>query len=53
MSVAQRQFWESVPADQRPTVEAAVFAAVDSCRTDDGRVGFDQQVRSTLGRRAK
>ena len=51
MSVGQRQFWDAVPADRRAEVEAAAFAAVERCRKPDGRLGFDQQIRYTLGRR--
>lgn len=49
MSVGQRQFWEAIPEDQLPAVKAEVFAAVERCRDDDGRIGFDQKVRYTLG----
>lgn len=51
MSVGQRQFWESVPEDRRDEVERACFAAVERCRKPDGRLGFDQEIRYTLGRR--
>jgi ubiquinone/menaquinone biosynthesis C-methylase UbiE len=51
MSVGQRQFWEAVPADRLPEVESTAFAAVERCRTADGRLGFDQQIRYTLGAR--
>jgi SAM-dependent methyltransferase len=51
MSVGQRQFWDAIPDDRRDEVEAACFAAVERCRTPDGRLGFDQQIRYTLGRR--
>lgn len=51
MSVGQRQFWEAIPGDRRDEVEAALFAAVERCGTPDGRIGFDQQVRYTLGTR--
>jgi len=51
MSVGQRQFWDAVPDDRRAEVEAACFAAVERCRKPDGRLGFDQQIRYTLGRR--
>lgn len=49
MSVGQRQFWDAVPAERRPEVEATLFAAVERCRTPDGRLGFDQVIRYTLG----
>jgi hypothetical protein len=48
MSVGQRQFWEAVPVDDLASVKADVFAAVDRCRDDQGRIGFDQAVRYTL-----
>lgn len=51
MSVGQRQFWEAVPADRRGEVERACFAAVERCRKADGRLGFDQEIRYTLGQR--
>lgn len=49
MSVGQRRLWASIPDDRRPDVLGQVKAAVARCRTDDGRLGFDQQVRYTLG----
>jgi ubiquinone/menaquinone biosynthesis C-methylase UbiE len=49
MSVGQRQFWEAIPAHDRDSVRAEAFAAVDGCRDEQGRIGFDQQVRYTLG----
>jgi len=51
MSVGQRQFWLAIPDDQLGEVKAAMFAAVDLCRDDQGRIGFDQTVRYTLGER--
>jgi ubiquinone/menaquinone biosynthesis C-methylase UbiE len=48
MSVGQRQFWLSIPAADFVTVKADVLAAVARCRTDDGRIGFDQDVRYSL-----
>lgn len=51
MSVGQRQFWDAIPEDRRGEVEAAAFAAVERCRKPDGRLGFDQEIRYTLGRR--
>jgi ubiquinone/menaquinone biosynthesis C-methylase UbiE len=51
MSVGQRQFWESIPAAELGPVRDAVCAAVDRCRDEHGRIGFDQQVRYTLGTR--
>ena len=49
MSVGQRQVWDAIPADRLADVEAQVFPAVERCRTADGRLGFDQQIRYTLG----
>ena len=51
MSVGQRQFWQSIPADQLDDVKRDVFAAVEGCRDEHGRIGFDQNIRYTLGRR--
>ncbi len=51
ISVAQRQFWTAVPDDQLDAVRADLYAVVDECRGDDGRIGFDQQVRYTLATR--
>jgi ubiquinone/menaquinone biosynthesis C-methylase UbiE len=51
MSVGQRQFWMSIPPDQLDEVTSTVFAAVDECRDDEGRIGFDQEVRYTLALR--
>lgn len=51
MSVGQRQFWKAIPPEQLGTVRTEVFAAVERCRDGDGRIGFDQQVRYTIGRR--
>lgn len=51
MSIGQRSFWESVPEEDRPMVRARAYAAVEATRehNPDGRMGFDQQVRYTLG----
>jgi SAM-dependent methyltransferase len=51
MSVGQRQFWQAIPDDQLPVAKREAFAAVDACRDDDGRIGFDQTVRYTVGER--
>ena len=53
MSTGQRSMWEQVPDDQRRAVEEATARAVEETRrhTDDGRMGFDQQVRYTVGRK--
>lgn len=47
-SVGQRRMWDRIPEDRLAEVQAAVFAAVDRCRDDEGRIGFDQEVRYTL-----
>jgi hypothetical protein len=51
MSVGQRQFWQAIPGEQLEDVKAALFAAVEQCRDDHGRIGFDQSIRYTLGER--
>jgi ubiquinone/menaquinone biosynthesis C-methylase UbiE len=50
-SVGQRRMWEAVPADERRHVREAAYAQLDRCRDGDGRIGFDQVARFTLGRR--
>ncbi|MGY1695115.1 class I SAM-dependent methyltransferase [Geodermatophilus sp. SYSU D00814] len=49
-SVGQRGFWELVPEGERDAVRAEAYRRVRRCRHDDGRIGFDQDVRVTLGR---
>jgi ubiquinone/menaquinone biosynthesis C-methylase UbiE len=49
MSVGQRQFWEAIPAERVPDAESSLFTAVEQCRKPDGRLGFDQEIRYTLG----
>ncbi len=53
MSLGQRLFWAMVPVSERDQVRERAFAAVERTRQDnaDGGIGFDQQVRYTLGRR--
>jgi hypothetical protein len=41
--------WMSVPEDQHEAVRAAAYERLDECRDDEGRIGFDQVVRFTLG----
>lgn len=48
-SQGQRRMWEAIPADERDDVRREAMAAVDRIRRDDGRIGFDQVVRATLG----
>jgi hypothetical protein len=49
-SVGQRQRWEAVPVQRRAALRAAAYERLDGCRDADGRIGFDQVVRYTLGR---
>lgn len=51
MSVGQRRFWAAIPPDQFEVVQAEALAAADACRDDEGRIGFDQEVRYTIGAR--
>jgi hypothetical protein len=48
-STGLRQFWEGIPESERVEVQATVFAAVAECRDETGRIGFDQQIRYTIG----
>ncbi|MCU1459175.1 MAG: Ubiquinone/menaquinone biosynthesis C-methylase UbiE [Actinomycetia bacterium] len=50
-STGQRRMWESIPAEQHAATRAAAYEQLDRCRDGDGRIGFDQDVRFTLGRR--
>jgi SAM-dependent methyltransferase len=50
-SVGQRAMWEAVLEEQRAAVRAQAFERLQDNRDGDGRIGFDQQVRLTLGRR--
>lgn len=52
MSVGQRAFWQAVPVTELDLVRTRTCAAVEATREQnpDGRMGFDQQVRYTLGR---
>ena len=49
MSHGQRQMWDAVPADEIDAVRARGAAALEAGRRPDGSLGFDQQVRYTLG----
>jgi len=51
MSHGQRGRWLAVPHDDQADVLAATAAALEQCRDRDGRIGFDQTVYFTLGRR--
>jgi ubiquinone/menaquinone biosynthesis C-methylase UbiE len=50
-SIGQLQFWDAVPADEVDAVRATASEAMEAGRRPDGRLGFDQTVRYTLGRR--
>jgi ubiquinone/menaquinone biosynthesis C-methylase UbiE len=51
MSHGQRGRWLAVPPDDHTDVLAAAASALEQCRDRDGRIGFDQTVHFTLGRR--
>jgi ubiquinone/menaquinone biosynthesis C-methylase UbiE len=51
MSHGQRQFWESMPAEDVDRVRAGALEAMEAAVRPDGRLGFDQQVRYTLARK--
>jgi hypothetical protein len=40
--------WTLVPARQRPYVLEQAFEALESCRDEQGRIGYDQTIRLTL-----
>lgn len=48
-STGQLAFWEAVPEGQRDAVRAEAYQRLQACRRPDGRLGFDQDVRITLG----
>lgn len=53
MSTGQRAMWEMVPEAERAAVQASAYRLLDDTRQHnaDHRIGFDQKVRYTLGRR--
>ena len=53
MSTGQRMFWKLVPEADREQVRTRAYAAVEASAVEnvDGRMGFDQHVRYTVGRR--
>ena len=51
MSIGQRQNWKALSDVRRSEVKAEIFAALEDCRDEQGRIGFDQAVRYTLGER--
>ena len=50
-SVGHRGMWEVVPEEEREAVRAEAYRRLQRCRDADGRIGLDQDVRITLGRR--
>ena len=50
-SVGQRAMWEAIPEQKRPEVKALAYEQLETCRDESGQIGFDQQVRYTLGNR--
>jgi len=50
-SVGLRAVWEAIDEGEREDVRARAYDALEQTRDDDGRMGFDQDVRFTLGRR--
>ena len=51
LSTGQRAFWELVPPDKRDDIRDEAYRRLQQCRDDAGRIGFDQVVRFTYGRR--
>lgn len=53
MSTGQRGMWEMVPEAERAAVQASAYRLLDDTRRQnpDHRIGFDQDVRYTFGRR--
>ncbi len=51
LSTGRRDYWAAIPDSAQEGAKAEIFAAVDACRDEHGRIGFDQQVRYTLGLR--
>lgn len=50
-SVGLRAVWEGIPDDERADVRARAYDALEQTRDAEGRLGFDQDVRYTIGRR--
>jgi ubiquinone/menaquinone biosynthesis C-methylase UbiE len=48
-STGRRGWWEAVPSGDRETLRSAAHQALDRCRDAEGRIGFDQIARFTLG----
>jgi ubiquinone/menaquinone biosynthesis C-methylase UbiE len=51
LSTGQRAFWELVPEDKRDEIRDEAYRRLQECRDAAGRIGFDQVVRYTYGRR--
>jgi SAM-dependent methyltransferase len=49
-SQGTRGMWEIVPASQRPAVLEQAFDALEGCRDEQGRIGYDQAIRLTIAR---
>ena len=50
-SVGQRRMWEAIPEDRWDEVRRQASERLEATRDAEGRIGFDQTVRLTLGRR--
>jgi ubiquinone/menaquinone biosynthesis C-methylase UbiE len=48
-SHGQRRMWELIPEGERDNVRARGYELLEETRDADGRLGFDQPVRYTLG----
>jgi ubiquinone/menaquinone biosynthesis C-methylase UbiE len=49
MSVGQRRLWQALPELNFEEVKQRVLDAVDRCRDNHGRIGFDEGIRYTIG----
>jgi SAM-dependent methyltransferase len=49
-SVGQRGLWERMSETERTAVRATAYERLQGCRDAEGRIGFDQVVRYTMGR---
>lgn len=47
--VGQRALWERMSDEERVATRDATYERLQACRDVDGRIGFDQVVRYTLG----
>jgi hypothetical protein len=50
-SVGLRAVWEVIPEVERDAVRERAYTALDGTVDAGGRIGFDQDVRYTIGRR--